>query len=141
MEEGRMKNKEKKGYIKVSCTDADSALQVKNLADELQMIFYYERPNSLPSGNQFEGSSIDGPREDVAPRPVFSYDQYVEGNPKTLTDMEKEAISHAIDYYRGNLTMVAKKMGIGRATLYRKIKEYEIDYSDYRVSYKQKKAA
>lgn len=45
-----------------------------------------------------------------------------------LTSMEiieAEAIRTALDFYRGNVTMAAKALGIGRNTLYRKLKEYE----------------
>ena len=44
-----------------------------------------------------------------------------------LEDMESKAIISAIQQYRGNLTEAAKALGIGRATLYRKVKLYQID--------------
>ena len=43
----------------------------------------------------------------------------------------------AIHAYRGNLTEAAKALGIGRATLYRKVKLYNIDPASAR----RKKAA
>lgn len=45
----------------------------------------------------------------------------------TINEMESEAIVKAIVEYRGNLTEAAKALGIGRATIYRKIKQYNID--------------
>lgn len=39
--------------------------------------------------------------------------------------IEAEAIRAALDFYRGNVTMAAKALGIGRNTLYRKLKEYD----------------
>ena len=46
--------------------------------------------------------------------------------PMSLAEAEKKAISEALEYCRGNITMTAKILGIGRNTLYRKIKEYNI---------------
>jgi DNA-binding NtrC family response regulator len=45
------------------------------------------------------------------------------GNPKSLKDLENEIIAKYIDYFDGNITKVSKYLGIGRATLYRKIEE------------------
>lgn len=47
----------------------------------------------------------------------------------TMNELESEAIKNAIAEYRGNLTEAAKALGIGRATLYRKVKQYNIDPS------------
>jgi two-component system NtrC family response regulator len=42
-----------------------------------------------------------------------------------LEIIEEEAIRNALIYYHGNVTKAAKALGIGRNTLYRKLKEYE----------------
>jgi DNA-binding NtrC family response regulator len=47
----------------------------------------------------------------------------------TMDQIESAAIQNAIAQYRGNLTEAAKALGIGRATLYRKVKQYNIDPS------------
>lgn len=39
--------------------------------------------------------------------------------------IEAEAIRAALDFHRGNVSMCAKALGIGRNTLYRKMKEYK----------------
>lgn len=49
-----------------------------------------------------------------------------------MNDLEAQAIEQAIHAYRGNLTEAAKALGIGRATLYRKVKLYNIDPSQAR---------
>lgn len=46
---------------------------------------------------------------------------------ETINDIESRAIENAIHIYKGNLTEAAKALGIGRATLYRKVKQYNID--------------
>jgi len=49
------------------------------------------------------------------------------GAVSTINDLEAQAIEKAIHSFRGNLTEAAKALGIGRATLYRKVKLYNID--------------
>lgn len=49
-----------------------------------------------------------------------------------MNDLEAQAIEQAIHAYRGNLTEAARALGIGRATLYRKVKLYNIDPSEAR---------
>lgn len=49
-----------------------------------------------------------------------------------MEDIEAKAIESAITQYKGNLTEAAKALGIGRATLYRKVKQYHIDPSQAR---------
>ena len=46
---------------------------------------------------------------------------------RTLADVELEMIRLAIDHYHGQMSEVARRLGIGRSTLYRKLKEYGID--------------
>lgn len=55
----------------------------------------------------------------------------------TINQLESAAIENAIGAFRGNLTEAARALGIGRATLYRKVKQYNIDPSASR----KKKAA
>lgn len=50
-----------------------------------------------------------------------------DANVETMDKMEARAIEAAIAQFKGNLTEAAKALGIGRATLYRKVKHYQID--------------
>jgi two-component system response regulator HydG len=45
---------------------------------------------------------------------------------KTLADLERDAILSAIRTLRGDKLQAAKLLGIGKTTLYRKLKEYGI---------------
>ena len=36
--------------------------------------------------------------------------------------------------YRGQMSAVARKLGIGRSTLYRKLKEYDLQHGDTELS-------
>lgn len=54
------------------------------------------------------------------------------GNVRSLADVELEMIQLAIGRYGGQMSEVARRLGIGRSTLYRKLKEYGIDPEDGR---------
>lgn len=58
--------------------------------------------------------------------------QQADGKVQKMEDLEAKAIESAINQYKGNLTEAAKALGIGRATLYRKVKQYHIDPSQAR---------
>ncbi|MCL6559232.1 MAG: sigma-54 dependent transcriptional regulator, partial [Firmicutes bacterium] len=49
--------------------------------------------------------------------------------PPVLKELEKSAIIATLQYCRGNIKAAASVLGIGRATMHRKIKEYGIDVS------------
>ncbi len=50
----------------------------------------------------------------------------VKGN-FNIKDMEKEMIISALNYYNGNRRKAAEELGIGLRTLYRKLKEYDLE--------------
>jgi DNA-binding NtrC family response regulator len=45
------------------------------------------------------------------------------GDVRKLEDIEAESIRFALAHYRGRMSQVARKLGIGRSTLYRKMKD------------------
>ena len=49
-----------------------------------------------------------------------------DGNLRPLEDIEADVIRLAIGHYRGRMTEVARRLGIGRSTLYRKLTELGI---------------
>jgi DNA-binding NtrC family response regulator len=50
-----------------------------------------------------------------------------DGNLRPLEDIEADIIRLAIGHYRGRMTEVARRLGIGRSTLYRKLGDLGID--------------
>jgi DNA-binding NtrC family response regulator len=48
---------------------------------------------------------------------------------RTLSEIERDVIVSAMEYYKGHMSNVAKKLGIGRSTLYRKLEELNIPYN------------
>ncbi|MBN9033118.1 MAG: sigma-54-dependent Fis family transcriptional regulator, partial [Rhizobiales bacterium] len=72
---------------------------------------------------------IDHPAAAVVPDNVIvSLDE--SGDVRKLADIEEELIRFALKFYRGQMSQVARKLGIGRSTLYRKLKDYGIDPDD-----------
>ena len=52
-----------------------------------------------------------------------------DGNLRPLEEIEADVIRLAIGHYRGRMTEVARRLGIGRSTLYRKLTELGIGES------------
>lgn len=65
----------------------------------------------------------------ILPFPGASQPAHTETKVHTINELEAVAIQNAIHNFNGNLTEAAKALGIGRATLYRKVKQYNIDPS------------
>jgi transcriptional regulator with AAA-type ATPase domain len=71
----------------------------------------------LPSGQiGTESNLVPFPHTYSGPSQVIAMDE-----------VEKLAIIQALEACRGNMSLVAKTLKVGRATLYRKIKTYNID--------------
>jgi DNA-binding NtrC family response regulator len=58
--------------------------------------------------------------------PAPSTEAYVQMPLFSLTEMERDAIIRALEYTKGDRVMAAQLLGIGRTTLYRKLKEYRL---------------
>jgi len=73
------------------------------------------------------------PALDVAQRPLSGAAGVTlfeaNGHMRTLEAIEADVIRLAIGHYRGRMTEVARRLGIGRSTLYRKLAELGIDHA------------
>jgi DNA-binding NtrC family response regulator len=49
------------------------------------------------------------------------------GHLRTLEHIERDLIQHAIEVYAGHMSEVARRLGIGRSTLYRKVREQGLE--------------
>lgn len=49
-----------------------------------------------------------------------------EGAFRSLSEIEKAVIEAALDHYDGKMSTVARQLGIGRSTLYRKLEDYNL---------------
>ncbi len=93
-------------------------------------------PASRPDSNQFYNNNIDEEEgDDIMTRPIildherrseYENSEVVEEN-LSLESMEKDMIGKALKKHRGRRKDAAEELGISERTLYRKIKQYEID--------------
>ena len=93
--------------------DLPSAIQnflMANKAQAMAVAAGSMMPNALPprmpAGSELLGSSV---------MPILP-----------LTEMERRAIVHALEFTKGDRSVAANLLGIGRTTLYRKLKEYQL---------------
>jgi DNA-binding NtrC family response regulator len=74
------------------------------------------------------------PQPPASPRPQnFIAVLNEEGHVRTLQELEHELIRIAIDHYGAQMSEVARRLGIGRSTLYRKLKELGINVAERAV--------
>jgi DNA-binding NtrC family response regulator len=81
--------------------------------DSQALVLIEEAPATVPGTGMGSGDVL----------PLIGTDNHV----RPLEAMEAEAIRFAIDRYRGRMTEVARRLKIGRSTLYRKLKELGYD--------------
>ncbi len=80
---------------------------------------------------------VDANGDEVAPPPLTGFepsetDESVaifdrEGHLRSLQEIEKDLIELAIDTYEGKMSEVARRLGMGRSTLYRKLREHNLE--------------
>ncbi|TMM48888.1 sigma-54-dependent transcriptional regulator [Qipengyuania marisflavi] len=81
--------------------------------------------DSFPQLSQLLGDSPDRGESRARGLGVLLYAP--DGNLRPLDEIEADVIRLAIGHYRGRMTEVARRLGIGRSTLYRKLSELGID--------------
>lgn len=79
-------------------------------------------PEPAPSAQSAGPLGADAPGQTA---PVDIFDR--EGNLRTLEAIERDLIQLAIDTYEGRMTEVARRLGMGRSTLYRKLRDHGLD--------------
>jgi len=77
---------------------------------------------SATSAATADPASTDKPGETVGKALAFDSD----GDIRSLADVEAEMIRLALARYEGHMTIIARRLGIGRSTLYRKLKDLGI---------------
>ncbi|MEO1475066.1 MAG: sigma-54 dependent transcriptional regulator [Pseudomonadota bacterium] len=83
-------------------------------------------PDLPMAANDFSADMGSGQGE--SPVPVFGDD----GDLRTLEAVERDLIQLAIDHYDGHMSEVSRKLGIGRSTLYRKVRDYDLKVREER---------
>lgn len=99
--------------------------------DQLQPQDFPQISGQMPDAATLPQSPISMVQE--SPEPAPSGDagpvsiQDEAGELRTLSDIERDILQYAIDFYEGHMSEVSRRLGIGRSTLYRKVREYDLD--------------
>ncbi len=74
------------------------------------------QPIPEPANDALPSGAVSGPVE------IYSE----EGEIRPLEAIERDVLQLAIDHYEGHMSEVSRRLGIGRSTLYRKVREYDL---------------
>ena len=130
---------EQPGLLHLSVSEGALALlgaydwpgNVRQLQSVLFRAAVYCEGQTLTAESFPQISEVVGDRAE-APAPAFQEGAGVmlyneDGNLRSLEEIEADVIRLAIGHYRGRMTEVARRLGIGRSTLYRKLSDLGID--------------
>ncbi len=101
-------------------------LNVNDLPSNLQNHLYQKKAQYLTTG---PGAGFAVNREAPAEGPTLVPKEGFSSGPAAvipLSELERRAIINALEYTRGDRAIAAHLLGIGRTTLYRKLKEYQL---------------
>lgn len=109
-------------------------LTVNDLPSTIQNHLLAKRAQSLSMGVGGSVPMASGQAQSGLPAPMPMgtallplAERFAAGSPVvTLHDLEKNAIRHALEFTKGDRGVAATLLGIGRTTLYRKLKEYQL---------------
>ncbi|HEV2531764.1 sigma-54 dependent transcriptional regulator [Phenylobacterium sp.] len=86
-------------------------------------------PEAVPHAPTAAGAAPPSAGEMLAAMPKDAPVRILDdrGHLRTLEEIERDLIQHAIEVYAGHMSEVARRLGIGRSTLYRKVREQGLD--------------
>ena len=137
---GNIRQLENTIYRAVVLCDGD-ALSIRDFPQVAHSMDMELPPLDAPTGETVAVSTPAGAKKDRPPlddvplrepnAPVGAQGQIRalagDGHLRTLDDIEGEMIRMAIDRYTGHMSEVARRLGIGRSTLYRKVRELGLE--------------
>jgi DNA-binding NtrC family response regulator len=84
---------------------------------------------NAPAPEGIEGDSAPSAQDLLGDLPADSPVRILDerGHLRTLEEIERDLIQLAIEIYSGHMSEVARRLGIGRSTLYRKVREQGLD--------------
>lgn len=83
--------------------------------------------DALPEVPVKKGSPLEEADFAASDNPVAFVE---DGDVRSLADVERDLIAFAIDHYDGHMSEISRRLGIGRSTLYRKVREYGLEEED-----------
>ncbi|MCG8579386.1 MAG: sigma-54 dependent transcriptional regulator [Bacteroidales bacterium] len=95
-------------------------------AQIIQKLYQSEDGDFVPGNNNVQPMTYSQPVHEEGHGPIQDTEEFVEES-LSLADKEIELIKKALDKYNGRRKQAAVELGISERTLYRKIKEYQIE--------------
>ena len=80
--------------------------------------------DALPDAPDLPTPANDAGVPVVADAPVAVFGE--DGEMRSLEDVERDLLELAIEHYDGHMSEISRRLGIGRSTLYRKVREYDL---------------
>jgi len=85
----------------------------------------------FPNFKESEGKVLSSAESDMQIESKAGVNlQNTDGHFKNLSEIERQVIESALKQYNGRMSEVARRLGIGRSTLYRKLESYGVEVSD-----------
>ena len=114
--------------IERACSRAsEGCIQVEDLARPLRLAAQGLPPAVLDAARKLELPPAGAlPSAGSGPAPHLHAWQISEDDPISLQLFEKKAIMRALEHCDGDRLKAAKLLGVGKSTIYRKLKEYDI---------------
>jgi transcriptional regulator with PAS, ATPase and Fis domain len=100
-------------------------LHLNDLPSPVQNFLYARRGPGVALAATANGSYVRSASVAATPAPELD-SRFLDSPILPLTEMERRAIVNALEYTKGDRLMAAGLLGIGRTTLYRKLKEYQM---------------
>jgi DNA-binding NtrC family response regulator len=82
---------------------------------------------SVPSAPVHIDAATPRHRDEPSGKPIVDRFLDARGEVTALADLERDLIAFALRHYGGRMSRVARALGIGRSTLYRKLRDYGFD--------------
>jgi len=101
-------------------------LHVADLPSNLQNFLYQKKSQYLMAAATAQPAAMVSDIGDSAPTPMPPVSEQSYTTVVPLAELERRAIVNALEYTKGDRAVAAHLLGIGRTTLYRKLKEYQL---------------
>lgn len=87
--------------------------------------------DALPDAPDLPTPANDAGAPAAAGGPVAVFGE--DGEMRSLEDVERDLLEFAIEHYDGHMSEISRRLGIGRSTLYRKVREYGLTVREREV--------
>ncbi|MEO1039129.1 MAG: sigma-54 dependent transcriptional regulator [Pseudomonadota bacterium] len=103
--------------------------QISGLVPKLEALDPAPVAGAEAAPTMHDADSVEGDEDEAG---VHIVDEG--GHLRSLEAIERDLIQFAIETYSGRMAEVARRLGVGRSTLYRKVREYELDVDGFRAA-------